>query len=599
MSDKTYPTTRTSQHGMSELSEVSEKQEQAQLPDEMLHWQQRLAMVGIQLIDVAYDNLPLWGSRSFKPSEAHESEQDGLNALWAEQRQRISSEQPVVIIKVDSSPQSGLFVGCLVAELSDGSQALLACHVAPPFDEKTVSTIQLSLGWLYYYFAEDNKAQGDRAKKLMALFSHVLSQTELREAAQEWVNRTAVWAREVAQSDDEDMSLLLFQVKGGTPKWWVSSGVAWVERGSPVMQHASELAARAMVEVQEQTEHRWWAFPLMTKGDVSSVLVLHQDEHTKAVSEPVKDILRASATMAEPVLRHWEKSEQPLWKHGKRSSTSLLEKFFGPGHLTWKVFGSLGLFCLLLITVYPVDDIVNANLYVEGDSRWIVTAPQQGFLASVAVRPGDQVMQGDVLATLEDNDLKLEAAELQSEIDQADGRFRRAMAADDAAESGLATNQKQQAQTRLAVVTEKLKRVRITAPMTGQVVSGDWSQQIGAPVESGKELFQLAEDKTYRLVLHVLDRDIDEVRLKQEGKLRLTSLPDETYDFEVSRITSVATVDDGNNGFQVEAKLMDTDIRLNPGMQGIGKVTVGRTNLISLWTASFIDWLRLKVWSIW
>lgn len=574
-------------------SSISEESQQIpEMPEELIQWLSRLQMSGVNVVDVAYNNMPLWGSRSFTETYT------AANELWAEQVQRISISQPVSLTKLSEQAQQILMVGCLVAEMADDSIATIACLVQPPYDEKTMSSIQLSLGWLYYYFANADKAKGDRAQKLMELFSYVLSQSEIREAAQEWINRTAVWARETT-GEDIDLSLLLFQIKNSTPKWWVASNLAYVERGSPILQKASELAARTMVEAQEQSENRWWSFPLINKGYVTAVLVMHQDDNTPLVTEPTKDVLRASSAMAEPVLRNWQNAEQPLWLHGKKSSTSLLQKLFGAGHLTLKVFSTLALLSLLFITLYPVDDIVTADLYVEGDSRWIVTAPQQGFLASANVRAGDHVKKGDALASLEDKDLKLELAELTSEIEQADSQFRKAMAEVNAAESGLAMNQKKQAETKLALVQEKLKRVKVIAPMSGLVVSGDWSQQIGVPVEAGKELFQIADDRKYRLVLHVLDRDIDEVNVSQKGMLRLTSLPDTTYDFEVTRITSIATVDDGKNGFKVEAKLLSENISLNPGMEGIGKVTVGRTNYISLWTASFMDWLRLKVWSVW
>jgi len=34
-------------------------------------------------------------------------------------------------------------------------------------------------------------------------------------------------------------------------------------------------------------------------------------------------------------------------------------------------------------------------------------------------------------------------------------------------------------------------------------------------------------------------------------------------------------------------------------MQGVGKITVGQANLLTVWTRSLVDWLRLKLWSWW
>jgi hypothetical protein len=32
-------------------------------------------------------------------------------------------------------------------------------------------------------------------------------------------------------------------------------------------------------------------------------------------------------------------------------------------------------------------------------------------------------------------------------------------------------------------------------------------------------------------------------------------------------------------------------------MEGIGKVSVGERRLIWIWTRSFVDWLRISLWS--
>jgi hypothetical protein len=34
-------------------------------------------------------------------------------------------------------------------------------------------------------------------------------------------------------------------------------------------------------------------------------------------------------------------------------------------------------------------------------------------------------------------------------------------------------------------------------------------------------------------------------------------------------------------------------------MQGVGKIVVGESNLLTVWTRPSIDWLRLKLWSWW
>jgi len=58
-------------------------------------------------------------------------------------------------------------------------------------------------------------------------------------------------------------------------------------------------------------------------------------------------------------------------------------------------------------------------------------------------------------------------------------------------------------------------------------------------------------------------------------------------------------VQDGANGFRVEAAWQGPAPSLSPGLQGVGKIEVGRANLLTVWTRPSVDWLRLKLWGWW
>ena len=62
-------------------------------------------------------------------------------------------------------------------------------------------------------------------------------------------------------------------------------------------------------------------------------------------------------------------------------------------------------------------------------------------------------------------------------------------------------------------------------------------------------------------------------------------------------ITSVSTAQEGRNFFRAEAKLDDASARLRPGMEGVGKISVGEERLIWIWTRNFVNWLRVSLWS--
>jgi multidrug resistance efflux pump len=212
------------------------------------------------------------------------------------------------------------------------------------------------------------------------------------------------------------------------------------------------------------------------------------------------------------------------------------------------------------------------------------------------VRAGDLVRKGQPLCQLDDRDLKLERDRWNSEREQHLRELREAMANHDPTQVEIIRAQVEQADAELALVNEKLARSRVTAPFDGVVITGDLSQLIGSPVELGKKLFEIAPLDHYRVVLQVDETEIGYVRAGQRGRLLDSGITGEALAFTVTKVTPVATAADGNNYFRVEAQLADLPANLRPGMQGVGKVSVGERRLWWIVTHGFTDWLRLTLW---
>ena len=508
--------------------------------------------------------------------------------------------QPVAqVAKVDGQPGADLLI-VTPLQLPDGQLGTVGIALAPPHSDRTVQLVLLALGWLQLALSAPRMARSQRAARLLDLLGHVASQSQARSAAQEWINRSAAWAREEAPAPGLPFNLLLFRVQGQQPRWWVAADTSWAEKASPAIQAAAEVASQALLEQQEVQQAHAWAAPVLDDGQVVAVLVASTEgPGASGLPEPMTAVLRTSLGLAEPLLRRWYEAERPLWRHALDQLRSGWRHLHEPGHLAFKAGAAGVVLATLLLLLLPVPDRVTANTVIEGRLRQVVTAPFDGFIGQVLVRPGQRVTRGQLLASLDDRDLKLEQARYRSEREQAAGRLRQAMADREAAAMALAQAEVLQAEAQLALIEAKLVRTGLTATLDGLVVSGDWVQQIGGPVETGKEMFEIAAGEGYRVVLHVPDRDIARVHLGQTGALRLTGRPQAVHAFRISNLTATASVQDNLNGFRVEADWVGDDANLSPGMQGIAKIEVGTANLLTVWTRSSVDWLRLKLWSWW
>ena len=551
-------------------------------------WRLRLQAAGVNCSAVAFaSDDPRW-KQDFAAAAAHSD-------AWVALRARISPEQPVALEKTGSGAGAELLMATAL-QLPHGGTGVVGAALQPPHNERTIQLVLLSLGWLQLALMAGSLAHNQRAAQLLELLGHVASQHGDRAAAQDWVNRTAAWLRGDSARLDK-LTLTLFEVHSGIPHWWVAADTAFAETGAPSVHAAGEIAARASAQMQEIREGDWWALPLFADGEPSAVLVAHAPGgqwHAEALA-----MLRAGAALAEPLLRHWREAKRSLVRHLWSSARQTVRRLVRPGNLTWK-FAATGVVAALAIVLFwPVADRVTANLTIEGRIRQVVTAPFEGFIAQVMVRPGERVARGQLLARIDDRELGLERDKHRSERDQAANKLRQAMAERDASVMALAAGEVHQAQAQLALAESRLARAALLAPMDGLVVSGDWVQQIGGPVEAGKEMFEIAATDGYRVVLHVPDHDIGRVRVGQPGVLRLTAQAQESYEFRVTNVTATASVQDGSNGFRVEAAWDGQAPPLSPGMQGVGKIVVGEANLLTVWTQPSLDWLRLKLWSWW
>lgn len=549
-------------------------------------WQQRLNGAGLACRGVAFHGPePRWCRAFADPSRT-------LAETWSTLRKRVVADNPVALGKTDNGANADLLLATRVP-LPGGQTGVVGVCLAPPHHERSIQQVLLALGWLQLALSAASLAHNQRAAQLLELMGHVSAQEGARAGAQEWVNRTAAFLRQAAPEIGTGLSLTLFEVRRDTPHWWVAADTTWAERAAPAVQQAAEPATRAIVETQEVREGPWWALPLLDDGEPVAVLVARSDT---PLPPPALDLLRASAGLAEPLLRHWRESKRSLPRHTWQSLRDVGRKLSGPGHLTWKVGAALTLLAAVGLLAWPLPDRVTADTVIEGRTRQVVTAPQEGFIAEVLVRPGERVTRGQLLARLDDRDIQLEKQRFASEAEQAAGRLRQAMAERDAPAMALAATELQSAQAQGALAEARLQRTLLLAPLDGLMVTGDWAQQLGSPVEPGKELFEIAAGDGYRVVLHVPDAQIARVLVGQRGELRLTGRPQEAYAFELTRLTATASVQDGVNGFRVEAAWLGDTPALSPGMQGVGKIEVGRANLLTQWTRPTLDRLRLQLW---
>ncbi|HLN88418.1 MAG TPA: HlyD family efflux transporter periplasmic adaptor subunit [Candidatus Limnocylindrales bacterium] len=341
-------------------------------------------------------------------------------------------------------------------------------------------------------------------------------------------------------------------------------------------------------------------------GAICSVPINSHDEYSGAVTfertadqpfdRAAVELCEAVVGIAGPILQIQQRDDRPLWRKVSDAGRTQLEHLIGPHHMVLKlsVFGTL---CLMLFLALVNGDYrVTAKTVIEPAIRRALAAPVNGYIGEARLRAGDQIQQGQLLAKLDDRELRLEQSKWHSQEEQSLKQYYEALGNRNAAQVQILSAQVDQAKAQVAMIEDQLARVQVTAPFDGWIVSGDWSQSLGAPIERGQVLFEVAPLEAFRVILQVDERDIGELALGKSGQIILSGFPTEQLPFTVKKITPVSTAAEGRNFFRVEAQLEGKTRPLQPGMEGVGKIEIDRRRLIWIWTHEVTDWLRLKLW---
>ncbi|WP_445372867.1 HlyD family efflux transporter periplasmic adaptor subunit [Methylomonas sp. HW2-6] len=359
----------------------------------------------------------------------------------------------------------------------------------------------------------------------------------------------------------------------------------------------SAIIQRAHLEVARKYGYgSLLTLPMLHCGEFIGAVTLLRSEQRPFDSRSVRLCEQALALIA-PYMALKKIDEQALTTKMGVSLKQGLKEFFGLKGLALKLTGVGLLVFLLLASILRGDFRVTADAVLEGKIQRVVAAPISGFLQSAAVRAGDTVRQGEVMASLDDAELQLELNKLDGQLQKFRREYREALSSGDLVKVRVISAQIDQADAEMELTRQQLQKIVLTAPFDGVVIEGDLSQKLGSPVDRGSTLFKIAPLEGYRIILKVDESAISYVREGQKGSLVLASMPSQTFSLVVQKITAVAKTDSGRNIFRVEASLENAPELLRPGMEGVGKIETGRASWLWIWSHEMLAWLRLWIWS--
>lgn len=493
-----------------------------------------------------------------------------------------------------------------------GTVALRLAVRSEPQQKAVLQLLQWGIVWLETILAEDATARGERGRALLELVGLSLQSKPFPLLANELCSSIAdeFGCSRVAFGRVDGLQVhvlalshqLRFDRRVARGAELEAAMGECVDQDQPIL--VSEGAdvgqglTRAHTELSKRSDRiPVCSVPLRDGEHVIGVLTLLGTADEPFAAESVAAFSDAAALIG-PILALKFRDDESVWRKLVRGVRAWAARLLEPGHLGFKTSMASALIVLVLLTFIESDYRVSARSTVEGSVQQAVVAPQAGYVATAHARAGDVVEEGFVLATLDDRDLLLEQEKWSSERDKHARERREARAMGDRPRVSVLAARMAQADAQLHLIEEQLRRTRLRAPFAGVVVSGDLSRALGAPVERGQTLFELAPLHGYRVALQVDEHDMAALEPGQTGTLRLAGFPNLPLSLTIDRIVPVAAADAGGNYFRVEAAVVDPPNGLRPGMEGVAKVVVGRGSLLWIWTHEVLDRLRLWAWNL-
>jgi multidrug resistance efflux pump len=384
---------------------------------------------------------------------------------------------------------------------------------------------------------------------------------------------------------------------------------------------AAQLLENAMDEALDQDEEILWPAPesatyvsrdharfgqKMAPGNLCSVPLRYEGkpaavltcERSDGAFHPLElQQLRLSADQVATRLAELHRRDRWLGARLALWTKDRLAVVLGPRHTWAKAITLLILAALLVLLFVRVPYRVEGNFLIKSDEVSFRTAPYDGYLEEVSVRPGDTVKSNAVLLRLVTRELELEQSAALADF----GRFQReaekARATNGLAEMRIAMALGDQAKARLDLVRHRLEGAAVRAPFDGVVVEGDLRERLAAPVKQGDALLKIARLEKLYVEAEVSERDVHEIFTRRHGEIAFVSQPKLKFPVRIHKVEPAAFPRTEGNVFVVRCEFAGpVEAWWRPGMTGLCKLEVEPRTLGWILTHRTVDFLRMFFW---
>ncbi|MFC1725141.1 efflux RND transporter periplasmic adaptor subunit [candidate division KSB1 bacterium] len=204
---------------------------------------------------------------------------------------------------------------------------------------------------------------------------------------------------------------------------------------------------------------------------------------------------------------------------------------------------------------------------IEAEKEALVSAMVSGVIEKIHVEEGDYVKEGQVLATLDGEMLKLESKQMEvlcnkqkKELSRNEELFKRNLISAEVLDRTKFEYESQKALYDRAKLQVYYTSIR--APFDGIV--SERMIKVGNLLQANQHTFKITSFEPLLAVLHIPERELSTLHIDQTAELTFDALDGEKFSGIIDRISPV--VDPETGTFKVTIEVNDSSFLLKPGM---------------------------------
>ena len=236
------------------------------------------------------------------------------------------------------------------------------------------------------------------------------------------------------------------------------------------------------------------------------------------------------------------------------------------------IVSALLLMCLFFVQV-PLRIVGSCE--VVGKDPVVMTAPLDGIIEQVVVKPGQYVQEGDLLFVYDTRLPEQNYKVAQKQIEVTESELHRAMA--------MTFQEQEQRLSEVAILRETLEKDRlgleklekelqmtkVVSPASGVVLLDNPDKWRGNPVQLGEFVLKVSDPTKTKVSVWIPEDDNIVLDSDKNTKIMLNVSPEESFEGNIEYISSYADVNEkGIPGFKAEANWVKAPENAKMGLKG-------------------------------